>query len=235
MWAAQFRQPSPPLRARTPLPMPPHPLQIVLPSAPQYPFVQDRHTFLVNWQTPATPHPSIILSDSSNSLRSTFSNNNDPMMVAGDNIKVHPGEWMQWDQLLYYFAQGKNMGWWSQDYLLLLPLPQNTFQLMFIHPPGYLNRSEWMSHLIWSNWDQDQQYVWGPVTSRLLLCSRHTHYARGNRSNAMARRRIPDRISRWNGENEDKRMNEWWYLDDLQTETCASYEPTSQTSPNKRL
>ena len=117
MWAAQFRPPSPPFRARTPLLTPPHPLQIALPSAPQYLFVQDRHTFLTNWQTPATPPPSIISSDSSNSLGSAFSNTNDSMMVAGDDIRVYPGKWTQWDQLLYYFALGRNMGRWAQDYL----------------------------------------------------------------------------------------------------------------------
>ena len=115
MWAAQFRPPSPPRRARTPPPTPPHPLQIALPSALQYLFIEDRHTFLVNRQIPATPPPSTISSDSSNSLGSTFSN--EPIIVAGDDIRVHPGEWTQWDQLLYYFAQRRNMGQWAQDYL----------------------------------------------------------------------------------------------------------------------
>jgi hypothetical protein len=115
MWAAQFRPPSPPRRARTPPPTPPHPLQMALPSALQYPFIEDRHTFLANRQIPVTPPPSSISSDSSNSLGSTFSN--DPMIVAGNDIRVHPGEWTQWDQLLYYFAQGRNMGRWAQDYL----------------------------------------------------------------------------------------------------------------------
>ena len=87
MWAAQFRPPSPPLQTRTPLPTPPHPLQIILPSALQYLFVQDRHTFLANQQTPATPPPSIVSSDLSNSLGSAFSNNNDPMIVAGDKLE----------------------------------------------------------------------------------------------------------------------------------------------------
>ena len=122
MWVAQFRQPSPPLRARTPPPTPLHPLQLVLPEALQYLFIQDRHAFLINWQTPVTPPPSIILSDSLNSLRFAFSNNNDPMMVAGDDNRVHPGEWMQWDQLLYYFAQGRNIGWWAQGYLLFIAI-----------------------------------------------------------------------------------------------------------------
>ena len=111
MWAVQFRPPSPPLRARTPPPTPPQPLQIALPSAPQYPFIQDRHTFLANWQTPAIPPPSIISSDSLNSLRSAFSNTNNPMMVAGDDIRVHPGQWTQWDQLLcILFHLGKKHG-----------------------------------------------------------------------------------------------------------------------------
>ena len=48
MWAAQLRQPSPPLRARTPPPLPPHPLQIIPHEASHDPFIQDRHTFLVN-------------------------------------------------------------------------------------------------------------------------------------------------------------------------------------------
>ena len=43
-------------------------------------------------------------------------------MVAGDNIRVHPGEGTQWDQLLYYFTQGRNMGQWAQDYLLFIAI-----------------------------------------------------------------------------------------------------------------
>ena len=149
MWAAQFRQPSPPFKARTLPPMPPHHLQIVLPTAPQYLFIQDRHTFLVNRQTPTTLPPSIVSFDLSNSLRSAFSNNNNPMMVAGDSIRVHPGKWMQWDQLLYYFAQERNMGQWAQDYLPFIAIaPEYLFQPMFMCLPGYLSQSEWMSHLI---------------------------------------------------------------------------------------
>ena len=195
MWAAQFRPLSPPRRARTPPPTPPHPLQIALPSALQYPFIEDRRTFLANRQIPATPPSSTISSDSLNSLGLAFSN--DPMIVAGNNIRVHPGEWTQWDQLLYYFAQGRNMGRWAQDYLPFIAIVPEYLPIN-IRTPALATWTSQNGHSIW--FDQIETRISsmsaGPVTSWLLLRSHHAHYARGNRSNAMAWRRIPDCISR---------------------------------------
>ena len=172
--------------------MPPHPLQIVLPTAPQYPFIQDRHTFLVNWRTPVTPPPSIISSDPLNSLGSAFSNNNNPMMVAGDNIKVHPSKWTQWDQLLYYLPKEET---WDG--------PRTTSHCARIpsNRCPYACLATWTSQNGCSIWfDQIETRISsmsaGPVPSQLLLCSSYTHYARSNWLNAIAQRRIPDHISR---------------------------------------
>ena len=58
-------------------------------------------------------------------------------MVAGDNIKVHLGKCTQWDQLLYYFAQGRNMGQWAQDYLPFIAIAPE-YLPTDVHTPAWL-------------------------------------------------------------------------------------------------
>jgi hypothetical protein len=109
MCAAQFRSISPPPRGRTP-PSPPHPLQASLPGIAPDLFGPNAHTMRVERDPPTAPPSSPSPSHLANSEIRNYRGQDS---LSG----VIPNEMSRWDQLLYYFSDGRSGGRRAYDYM----------------------------------------------------------------------------------------------------------------------